>query len=111
MADTHDFESRYVDRLVGVLPEASAVFRERSPVFHAGRIEAPLAIFQGADDEVVPRNQAESIVEALSEAGVACTYRLYEGEGHGFRKKETVADFFQTIDSFLRRYVLKTLNT
>ncbi len=111
VAETHDFEAHYVDGLVGVLPGASALFRERSPVFHASRIERPLAIFQGADDEVVPPSQAEAVVQALSESGVSYTYRLYEEEGHGFRRRETIADFFDTIDAFLRRHMLKTLRT
>ena len=105
-AQTHKFEARYLDSLLGPLPEAAAIYRERSPVFHAERIRRPLAIFQGADDHVVPRRQAELIVEALKRNGTPHLYHVYEGEGHGWRKRETIEHFYRTVDEFLRRHVL-----
>ena len=105
-AQTHKFEARYLDSLLGPLPEAAAIYRERSPVFHAERIRRPLAIFQGADDRVVPRRQAELIVEALKRNGTPHLYQVYEGEGHGWRKRETIEHFYRTVDEFLRRHVL-----
>ena len=69
-ADTHKFESRYLDGLVGPWPEARATYEERSPIFHTDRIDRPLAVFQGLDDPIVPPNQAEMIVEALRAKGV-----------------------------------------
>ena len=64
-AETHKFESRYLDGLVGPWPEARATYEERSPIFHTDRIDRPLAVFQGLDDPIVPPNQAEMIVDAL----------------------------------------------
>ncbi len=104
--DTHKFEAHYNDLLVGILPEAAERFHAWSPVFHAERISDPLAIFQGSEDPVVPPSQSESIVELLKQNGVPHLYRLYEGEGHGFRKTETIADFLKQTERFLQQYVL-----
>lgn len=104
--DTHKFEAHYNDSLLGPLPEAVEVYRERSPEFHASRIKHPLAIFQGDKDAVVPPNQAEAIVKALSRAGVPHVYHLYEGEGHGFRKMETIKHMYKAIEDFIEQHVL-----
>ena len=88
--DTHKFESRYLDSLVGPWPEAEALYRERSPLFHADQIRVPLLVLQGLEDEVVPPNQSELIVEALKANGVPVAYLAFEGEQHGFRKAETI---------------------
>jgi len=104
--DTHKFEAHYTDSLIGPLPEAAAAYRERSPVRHADRMADPVAIFQGKEDKVVPLAQAEAIVEALKERGVPHTYRVYEGEGHGWRKRETIASFWKDVARFLRSHVL-----
>ncbi|HEX5504503.1 MAG TPA: S9 family peptidase [Thermomicrobiales bacterium] len=105
-ADTHKFEERYLDSLIGPLPEASARYRERSPLFFADRIRDPVAVFQGAIDRVVPREQSDAIVEALRRRGVPHEYHVYEGEGHGWRKSETIAAFYTTVERFLKQYVL-----
>jgi dipeptidyl aminopeptidase/acylaminoacyl peptidase len=105
-SDTHKFEERYLDRLVGSLSESDLTYRERSPVFHADRIRDPLAIFQGAEDRVVPPAQSEEIVEALRRNGIACTYRLFPGEGHGWRKAETIVSYYTELEEFLRQRVL-----
>ena len=105
-ADTHKFEQRYLDGLVGPLPEAAQRYRERSPIFCAERIQDPVAIFQGEEDRVVPKAQAETIVEALRRNRVPHEYHLYPGEGHGWRKSETIETFYQTVLTFLRQYVL-----
>jgi dipeptidyl aminopeptidase/acylaminoacyl peptidase len=105
-ADTHKFEARYLDSLLGPLPEASAVYRERSPLFHAHLLNDPIAIFQGTDDQVVPPGQAEAIVNSLRKRGVPHEYHVYEGEGHGWRRAETIAAYYQAVESFLRQYVL-----
>jgi len=105
-ADTHKFEERYLDTLVGPLPEAAARYREWSPIFHADRIHDPIAIFQGAEDRVVPPDQAESIVAALRANHVPHIYRLYEGEGHGWRKAETIEAYYKDVLAFLREHVL-----
>jgi dipeptidyl aminopeptidase/acylaminoacyl peptidase len=88
--DTHKFESRYEHTLVGPWPEAEATYRERSPINFVDRLATPMLVLQGADDEVVPPSQAELIVAALEERRVPYAYLLYEGEGHGFRKAETI---------------------
>ena len=105
-SDTHKFEARYLDTMLGPLPEAAALYRERSPVFHAGNIHRPLAVFQGDIDQVVPREQSDSIVEALKRNGTPHIYHVYEGEGHGWRKTETIVHFYQAVEGFLKKYVL-----
>lgn len=104
--ETHKFEAHYNASLIGPLPEALDRYYARSPVFHADRIRDPLAIFQGSQDQVVPPNQSEEIVRILQENGVPHLYRLYEGEGHGFRKRETIADFLVQMERFLQQQVL-----
>lgn len=88
--ETHKFESRYLDGLVGPWPEARAVYEERSPIFHTERIDCPLAVFQGLDDPIVPPNQAQMIVDSLRARGVPVTHVTFEGEQHGFRKAENI---------------------
>ena len=89
-AETHKFESRYLDGLVAPWPEGRAVYDERSPINHVDALDTPLAVFQGDEDEVVPPGQAEMIVAALREKGVPHAYLLFEGEQHGFRKAENI---------------------
>lgn len=88
--ETHKFESRYLDGLIGPYPEAKAVYDERSPIEHVDRLDRPLIVFQGLEDEIVPPNQSEMIVEALRAKGVPVAYLAFEGEQHGFRRSETV---------------------
>jgi dipeptidyl aminopeptidase/acylaminoacyl peptidase len=90
MDDTHKFESRYTDWLVGPLPDAEDLWRERSPVNHADDIRAPVIVLQGLEDRVVPPSQSERVVEALERNGVPHAYLTFEGEQHGFRRAETV---------------------
>jgi len=105
-SDTHKFEARYLDSMLGPLPEAAALYRERSPIFHAAKIVDPIAVFQGDIDRVVPREQSDSIVASLRARGVPHEYHVYEGEGHGWRKAETIEAFNTSVDRFLRQYVL-----
>lgn len=100
-ADTHKFESRYLDQLVGPYPAAAELYRERSPLHHAERIDCPVIFFQGLEDRVVPPNQAESMVEALRQRGVPVSYIAYEGEGHGFRQ---AANIKRTLEAELAFY-------
>jgi dipeptidyl aminopeptidase/acylaminoacyl peptidase len=88
--ETHKFESRYLDGLVGPYPASEDVYRERSPLLAADRISAPVILFQGLEDKVVPPNQAELIVAALRTKGVPVAYMAFEGEGHGFRRAENI---------------------
>lgn len=99
--DTHDFEARYLDGLIGPLPAAEDVYVERSPLSHPERFRVPLLILQGSEDRVVPPSQAEAIRDALVAHGVPHAYVLYEGEGHGFRRAETVVDSLQRELAFL----------
>ena len=89
MADTHKFESRYLDTIVGPMPEAAAAVRDRSPITHVDRAHTPTLVMQGLEDAVVPPAQAEAIVAALSERGVPHAYLPFAGEQHGFRMAET----------------------
>ncbi len=106
VADTHKFEERYSDSLLGSLPEAADIYRERSPVFYADKIKDPIAVFQGEDDKVVPQSQSDEIVAALRRNGVPHEYHLYPGEGHGFRKTETIEKFYTAVEKFLQQYVI-----
>jgi len=89
-ADTHSFESRYLDGLVAPWPSGEATYAERSPIHHVDRLDTPLAVFQGDEDRVVPPEQAEMVVAALRERGVPHAYLLFPGEQHGFRKAENI---------------------
>jgi dipeptidyl aminopeptidase/acylaminoacyl peptidase len=88
--DTHKFESRYLDWLIGPYPERADLYRERSPLTHADRLSRPVIFFQGADDRVVPPNQTEMMVEALRRRGIPTLYLLFAGESHGFRRAENI---------------------
>ncbi len=88
--DTHKFESRYLDRLVGPWPEAAEIYRRRSPIHAADRLSAPVILFQGLEDKVVPPAQAEVMVEALRAKGLPFAYVTFEGEQHGFRQASTI---------------------
>ena len=98
--DTHKFESRYTERLVGPWPEAKATYDERSPALHADLISAPVLVLQGLEDRVVPPEEAKRIVDALFERGVPHAYLAYEGEDHGFRKAENIIGSFEAELSF-----------
>ncbi len=105
-ADTHKFEARYFDSLVGPLPEMAARYRARSPMLNVEKLNTPLLIFQGAEDKVVPPEQAELVVAALRRRGVPHVYHLFPGEGHGWRRAETIAAYYHALEAFLRQYVI-----
>jgi dipeptidyl aminopeptidase/acylaminoacyl peptidase len=88
--DTHKFESHYEESLVGPWPESRDLYRERSPIHFAERLSCPVIFFQGLDDRVVPPSQTEGMVAALRARGLQCAYLAFEGEGHGFRRAETI---------------------
>jgi dipeptidyl aminopeptidase/acylaminoacyl peptidase len=92
--DTHKFESRYLDSMVGPWPETAERYRARSPIHHTDRLTAPMILLQGLEDKVVPPNQAEAMVEALREKGLPYAYIAYEGEQHGFRRFENIKRSF-----------------
>lgn len=88
--DTHKFEARYLDRLIGPYPVARDVYKRRSPIYYVDKLSTPTIFFQGLQDAVVPPSQTERMVEALRARGVPCTYVAFENEGHGFRAADTV---------------------
>ncbi len=90
VADTHDFESRYVDSLVGPWPAAAGTYRARSPIHQPERIAGRVLLLQGADDPVVPADQSERFAARLADHGVPCRLLVFEGESHGFRRSETI---------------------
>ena len=89
-ADTHKFESRYLDGLIAPWPEGADIYAERSPITHVDALNTPLAVFQGDEDQVVSPDQAELIVAALEKRGVPHAYVLFEGEQHGFRRADNI---------------------
>ncbi len=88
--DTHKFESRYNESLIGPYPEARDVYRARSPIHFTERLTCPIILFQGLDDKVVPPNQSEMMAEAVRKKGLKVNYVTFEGEQHGFRKAENI---------------------
>jgi dipeptidyl aminopeptidase/acylaminoacyl peptidase len=88
--DTHKFESRYLDSLIGPWPEDAARYAERSPIHHTDGFDRPLILFQGLDDPIVPPAQSEAIADALRARGVPVAYLAFEGEQHGFRRAENI---------------------
>lgn len=99
---TWKLELHYTDTLTGVLPEAEKKYWDWSPLYHAENISVPLAIFQGDKDVVVPKEQSEGL---LSRLHVPHIFKLYEGEGHGFRKPENIKDYLITLHQFLQQYL------
>jgi dipeptidyl aminopeptidase/acylaminoacyl peptidase len=98
--DTHKFESRYLESLLGTWPEAKQVYLDRSPSLHAEQITAPVLVQQGEEDKVVPKAEADRIVDALFERRVPHAYLLYPGEDHGFRGHDAIIRSFGAELSF-----------
>jgi dipeptidyl aminopeptidase/acylaminoacyl peptidase len=98
--DTHKFESRYLESLLGPWPEARQVYLDRSPSLHAEQITAPVLVQQGEEDKVVPRAEADRIVDALFERRIPHAYLLYPGEDHGFRGHDAIIRSFGAELSF-----------
>jgi dipeptidyl aminopeptidase/acylaminoacyl peptidase len=99
--DTHKFESRYLDGMIGPYPARRELYIERSPVHFGDRMSVPIAFFQGAEDAVVPPNQAEAMVKALKAKGLPFQYLVFDGEQHGFRRAQTIK---RTLDAELYFY-------
>jgi Prolyl oligopeptidase family len=102
--DTHKFESRYLDWLIGPYPQEEARYRERSPLHHSERLSKPVIFFQGDEDAVVSPNQSEAMVEALRRKGSAVGYFLFSGERHGLRK---AANIQRCLDAELAVYAIE----
>ena len=101
--DTHKFESRYLDRLIGPYPQSMETYQQRSPINHTEQLNCPVIFFQGIDDRVVPKEQAEKMFAALKDKGLPVAAQYFEGEQHGFRKAETIK---QTLENELAFYQL-----
>jgi dipeptidyl aminopeptidase/acylaminoacyl peptidase len=99
--DTHDFESRYFDGLIGPLPDAKALYDERSPLSHVDKLSCPVLLLQGLDDPIVPPGQAEQFKAAMVRKQIPHAYLAFEGESHGFRKAETLITCAEATLSFL----------
>lgn len=104
---THRYEAHYLHSILGPLPAAADAYRERSPVNRVGAITAPLLILQGSDDPVVPLAQSQAIADGLRALGRTVELHVYDGEGHGWGRPETVVDELDRTASFLRRHVLR----
>ena len=89
-SDTHKFEARYLDRLIGPYPEAQALYQQRSPINHSEQLNCPVIFFQGIEDRVVPKQQAEKMFAALDKKGLPVAAQYFAGEQHGFRKADTI---------------------
>ena len=99
--ETHKFESRYLDSMIGPYPEAKATYAARSPIHFTNQISCPLILFQGLEDKVVPPNQAEMMFEAVKAKGIPVAYVAFPGEQHGFRSAENIK---RTLDGELYFY-------
>ncbi|MDQ7049860.1 MAG: prolyl oligopeptidase family serine peptidase [Enterobacterales bacterium] len=102
-SDSHKFEARYLDSLIGPYPQEKDLYQARSPIHHANQLSCPILLLQGADDKVVPPNQAEMMVTALKSKQIPFAYKLYSGEGHGFRKAKSITDALNSELSFYRQ--------
>lgn len=101
--DTHKFESRYLDGLVGRYPEEEEIYKQRSPIESVDTLSCPILLLQGDEDKIVPPNQAEMMHKALLEKGIPTCLKIYEGEQHGFRKAENIEDALDSELSFYRQ--------
>jgi len=99
-AQTHDFESRYLDGLIGPLPECRALYAERAPVGHVNDLTCPILLLQGLDDPVVPPAQSESIAAELAAHGIRHAFLTFAGESHGFRRAESIVASLEAELSF-----------
>lgn len=99
-SDTHKFEARYLDRLVGPYPETSELYRQRSPINYTEQLNCPVIFFQGIEDRVVPKQQAEKMFAALDRKGLPVAAQYFAGEQHGFRKAETIEQCLENELSF-----------
>ena len=103
--ETHRFEARYLDGLIGPWPEAQATYDERSPLQHAERIRCPVIFFQGLDDLVVPPEQTDRMAAALQANGIPVAVHRFEGEGHGFRSRDVQIQVLEATEAFFRTHL------
>ncbi|MGL5796516.1 MAG: S9 family peptidase, partial [Waterburya sp.] len=98
--DTHKFESRYLDRLIGKYPEEQEIYKKRSPIYFTEQLDCPVIFFQGLEDQVVPPNQAEMMFNAIKDKGLPVAYITFEQEAHGFRMSENIKKALDSEFSF-----------
>lgn len=103
---SHRFERHYEEGLIGRLPEAGPLWKERSPITHVGKMRAPVLLFHGTDDKAVPHQQSVDFAEAVRRGGGIAELVSYEGEGHGFAKEANRRDVIERMERFLDKYVL-----
>jgi dipeptidyl aminopeptidase/acylaminoacyl peptidase len=101
--DTHKFESRYLDGLIGPYPQDRETYLDRSPINHVDQLAAPILLLQGTEDRVVPPSQAETMAEAARAKGLPVALIMYPGEAHGFRRAETIISATEAQLYFLGR--------
>ena len=106
--DTHKFESRYLDSLVGPYPQSEALYRARSPIHHTERLSSALILFQGDEDRVVPKAQSEAMAAAVRARGLPVAYLLFAHEQHGFRKAVNIQ---RCLDAELYFYAVDVFRT
>ena len=105
-SDTHKFEARYLDGLIGPYPECKARYRQLSPIHHVDKLSCPLILFQGSEDKVVPPAQSEMMEKALKKKGIPVKYILFEGEGHGFRMSDSIKRALEEELMFYQKHLL-----
>jgi dipeptidyl aminopeptidase/acylaminoacyl peptidase len=103
ITETHDFESRYIESLVGPWPEAAELYEERAPLNHLDSLRVPVAIFQGEIDPIVPKSQAKRLINVLEEQSLPYAATFYPGESHGFVRVENIIDSLETELGFYGR--------
>ena len=101
--DTHKFESRYLDKLIGPYPARRELYIERSPVHHTERLNSPMILFQGLEDKAVPPAQAQAMFDAVRAKGLPVALLMFESEQHGFRRAETIRRVLQAELAFYGR--------
>jgi dipeptidyl aminopeptidase/acylaminoacyl peptidase len=109
--DTHKFESRYMDSLIGPYPERRDIYLERSPIHHAGGLNCPVIFLQGLEDKVVPPNQAEMMVKLLQDKGIKVAHVTFPDEGHGFRKAKNIINAMESELQFYQEVFNLEANT
>jgi dipeptidyl aminopeptidase/acylaminoacyl peptidase len=98
--DTHKFEARYLDRLIGPYPQARAIYLERSPLYHVDKLSSPVIFFQGDEDKIVPVDQAQKMYDALQKKSILTELYIFEGEQHGFRKAQNRITVLKKMKAF-----------
>jgi dipeptidyl aminopeptidase/acylaminoacyl peptidase len=103
---SHRFEVNYEERLIGRLPQAGPLWKERSPLTHVNNVRAPVLLFHGTEDKAVPYQQSVEFAEAVRRNGGIADLISYQGEGHGFVKEANRRDLIERIERFLDKYVI-----